>query len=586
MWLLALPFSAVGLWMLYSIGSTILEARAMSDWVSVDAQLLDGGLRTSRSDDSTTYRAFARYRYDFNGSTFESDRVAIAGGADNIGSFQNQLGSRLRSTFNRGDPVRIYVDPNAPSEAVIDRSIRWGLILFKSVFVLLFGGVGFGLCIYLLKTPARSSDGGTDLAKPWVSNTDWQPEGIYSNAKLGARFALGFAFIWNVITIPLCFVLYHEIVDKDNLPAWIGLVFPLSGLWLIIWAYRQWRDWRRFQQAPLVLDPYPGAIGGNVGGHISLNAPFDHRQEYWVTLSLIRRSRGSDNDVVQKAQWQEKMLAHVEASASGSKIQFLFSVPANLAPSSLPDDDYPRFEWKINLTADLAQGSIDRDYSVPCYASEAQSKAISEFSFDAVTRRHEEIDERAVMELASFRYDNEGQRVEFAAGRNLGLGAVLCLMGLTFGGAGLYMFIGEEARIFGGIFTLTGSLFLIAAIYSVTNSLSVRRNGRLLLTTRRILGLPIRRREISLDSIRSLALDSDFQSSSNGKHRIYYHVNAMSTQGEKIRIGEGFDGRRQGIAAINLLTETLALPSRLRRVAADQATGHESLSIESDQPLR
>ena len=33
-------------------------------------------------------------------------------------------------------------------------------------------------------------------------------------------------------------------------------------------------EWRRFGAAPALLDPFPGAIGGNVGGVIDVNFPY------------------------------------------------------------------------------------------------------------------------------------------------------------------------------------------------------------------------------------------------------------------------------------------------------------------------
>ena len=65
--LFALPFAGVGVWMLWSISSTLFDAWQMRDWVQVEARLTSGGYETHSGDDSDTYEAQARYRYRFAG---------------------------------------------------------------------------------------------------------------------------------------------------------------------------------------------------------------------------------------------------------------------------------------------------------------------------------------------------------------------------------------------------------------------------------------------------------------------------------------------------------------------------------------
>ena len=59
--LFALPFFAVGAWMLVSIGSLFHDAWRMQGWEPVPAQLLAAGYETRSGDDSDTYEAYARY---------------------------------------------------------------------------------------------------------------------------------------------------------------------------------------------------------------------------------------------------------------------------------------------------------------------------------------------------------------------------------------------------------------------------------------------------------------------------------------------------------------------------------------------
>ena len=96
LFLFALPFFGVGVWMGYSIFVDVSEAMEMRDWVEVDATVTSAGVETHRGDDSDTYEAYGSYSYTWNGQIHTADRVSLSSGADNIGDYQQQLGDQLR----------------------------------------------------------------------------------------------------------------------------------------------------------------------------------------------------------------------------------------------------------------------------------------------------------------------------------------------------------------------------------------------------------------------------------------------------------------------------------------------------------
>lgn len=152
MGLFALPFAAVGVGMLLlSALPTLYDWSRMQFWQPVNATLLAASLNSSRSSKSTSYHVTARYRYEVAGRAYEGERVAISGGGDNVGDFQEALGERLEQALRAGQPVQVWVNPSHPADAVIDRSLRPGLLAFKMVFVVLFGGVGVGLLVFVLR---------------------------------------------------------------------------------------------------------------------------------------------------------------------------------------------------------------------------------------------------------------------------------------------------------------------------------------------------------------------------------------------------------------------------------------------------
>lgn len=129
---------------LQPLAQTLRAALEVRSWHPVAAQVLGTELKRHTSSDGTTYRVHARYRYEFAGRQYEGTRVGLdpEAGADNIGDWHQHWHGLLQSAQSRGQPITIMVNPQAPSQALIDPSIRWALQMFRVPFALVFTGVG------------------------------------------------------------------------------------------------------------------------------------------------------------------------------------------------------------------------------------------------------------------------------------------------------------------------------------------------------------------------------------------------------------------------------------------------------------
>jgi len=195
--LFALPFFGVGVWMFWAIGNSLHDVWEMHSWQPAAAKLISAGYHTHSGDDSNTYEAYATYTYTFFSQTHTGDRVSISSGADNIGDYQQDTGQRLSTALSRNATIYIWVNPEKPHEAVIDRGLRWGLIGFKSIFLFVFGGVGLGLIIFVWRAPKEKDASKPEFqTSPWLLNSDWQTNVIRSSSKLAMWAAWAFAAIW------------------------------------------------------------------------------------------------------------------------------------------------------------------------------------------------------------------------------------------------------------------------------------------------------------------------------------------------------------------------------------------------------
>jgi hypothetical protein len=575
LFLFALPFFGVGVWMGYSAGSNMVDAWQMKQWVPVQGTLLSAGYETHDGDDSYTYKAYANYTYEFGGQQYTNDRVAIAGGADNIGDYQQDMGSYLSGVRSRGETITVYVDPDEPSEAILDRSLRWGLIGFKSIFLFTFGGVGLGLIIVVFRAPKEKDLSAPEYRDtPWLANDDWQTAVVKSNSKTAMWASWGFATFWNLISAPLPFLIYTEVTEKNNLPALLGLVFPLVGIGLITWAVKSTLEWNRFGPAPVTLDPFPGSIGGHVGGTIDVNLPYDATTKFSLTLTNLRSyvsGSGKNRSRKESAEWQDTQVAHTSAGVKGSRLSFRFTVPEGLEESAADQSEDSYYLWRLNVKADLPGVDIDRDYEIPVYATGESSVQLSEFKIEQAQSEQNKIDVAVIENLVNLNYGAGGRAMRFPMGRNLLSGFSGLIFGAIFAGAGWYLIKYESHPFMGGLFGLMGLLILISAFYAVLNSLEIMQEGGDIVTVRRILGIPVKRGRMRRADFVRFKKKASSRTQSGKRHTIHYTISAVDNSGQTLVVGEGFKGAGQADAAADYIARQFGLTPRKESPESDSA---------------
>ena len=136
--LFGLIFSAGGYFILAETALPMWENwQRAQGWQPASARLLS----ISAADNETR----ALYSYDFGGGTYQSTGVGISDFKDNIGSYHREMQAYLRQIQRNGGILPIWVNPENPSEAIIDRSMRWGLFAMTSAFCSIFLLIGLGV---------------------------------------------------------------------------------------------------------------------------------------------------------------------------------------------------------------------------------------------------------------------------------------------------------------------------------------------------------------------------------------------------------------------------------------------------------
>ena len=388
----------------------------MKEWHATQAKIIEAG----GEDNGVT----ATYQYEVAGNEHRGARVHIAHFKDNIGSYHIDMRRYLTEKKRTGQPVMIWFDPDNPADSVIDRDMRWGLFALMSVFCSVCIIIGSVVAIASLKgkgttqasprlrlagmrqswaaAQARGeySGGFTDYVKsglhhrsptpseysdprlqPWLEKPRWQGNRIRSNAKHGMYFMWLFAIVWSAVSAPLLFVLGDEL-RQENYAALLGLLFPLVGIFLLKRAWDLTREWRRFGVIELEMDPFPGAIGGHVGGRLLIKGTYQGDSQYNVELACVHShvsGSGKNRSRRERILWSENGAAHATMAPSragmGTLLTFRFDVPDNLPESDVRQSgDY--YLWRISLTADIPGANLDRDYSIPVFRTHDRSSSV------------------------------------------------------------------------------------------------------------------------------------------------------------------------------------------------------------------
>ena len=155
------------------------------------------------------------------------------------------------------------------------------------------------------------------------------------------------------------------------------IFFPFFGLIMLYIAYYHTREWFYFGRTLLRMDPFPGVIGGYVGGEVTWSRQ-DKNKHYRITLSCVYHYETKEYDPFsngpskyktvrhEKIIWQDELDAYEIATEEGAMLKFRFKVPMDLPETEDVSDSY--HNWRLNVKSQGKGLLLDRDFQLPVYA--------------------------------------------------------------------------------------------------------------------------------------------------------------------------------------------------------------------------
>ncbi len=534
------------------------------DWLPVKAELTSVG----GTDSSTT----ATYRYQSNGGIFEGSNIYHATFNDNIGSYHSDLRQRLNHHKQNNTPITIWVSTDDPRQSILDNSMRWGLFSLISAFCLVFILVGlFVVLICLTKKSAPKKEpkisSSLDKTSDYQSRKGWATKHIRSEAKKSLGFFWIFALLWNGICFPVLIPAYNEIM-KGDYALLLVFIFPLAGMFLLYKAISGTLEYKRFGVVELCMDPYPGAIGGHLGGTIKLdnlsNEHLDSKFEVeaqcvYTYVSGSGKNRSRKENIV----WAEKGNARPSIVVKGLELEFRFTIPNNLPEADIQQTGRYHF-WRLNVTADLPGIDLNRSYNIPVFKTGKTSfhvrhdiseqvveqNKVESAKVDAAIAR-QDFKSAGLSKTVSIKSDGRELRMVFPMFRNKLLSIFALIFGVSFSGATIAInsdFSFSSLWTIGYVlfslpFAAIGLIGSISAIYLLFNRLHVSIKEGHVTALRTLFIIPIYYKKIDKYQVGKLTLKQSGSSGQGTQKAEYFKIKLLSKTGEQFTIAETIKGK-------------------------------------------
>lgn len=217
--------------------------------------------------------------------------------------------------------------------------------------------------------------------KPWELRPDWAAGRIESGSRKAMAFPLVFAAFWNAIAIPVPILAWEEITRDGDRVAYLILLFPVVGFFLIFWALRRVVVFRKFGNSVLELDTIPAFIGRGIRGKVLINNRIDPAEGFHVKLVCVSQRRtgtGKNRRTSESIKWQEeRCVKDVRREYNRTVVPIEFPIDADVLQSDESDLDN-KIIWRVLIAAEIPGVDYDASFDVPVYRSPEGASATSD----------------------------------------------------------------------------------------------------------------------------------------------------------------------------------------------------------------
>ena len=395
--------------------------------------------------------------------------------------------------------------------------------------------------------------------QPWLDDDRWR-DGRARSSALAELFPWWFATVCAAgILAPLLFTGFEPVTKEGPLATGAVGLLGLAAGWLFVQAIRATLAWRRFGRLEIVLDPFPGSIGGQMGGAIDVALPRLEARRARIILSCVEvkvTEHGKNRSRSESVIWSQEQHPVVEPGPRGVRLRFTFDVPDGV-PQTQPRSAHHHL-WTVRVMASVPGLDLDRAIEVPVYRTDTPLEAATAAPQSPTHAPTSAATDGAVGPGVTVNRTSDGLAIAYAAKRARAAAMMVLLFGIVFGGFALGMLAAGSryltadglmpglawpmlvlfVAIFGGI----GLLLSMTGLWMLGNSLRVQMGAHTFTTVRRFLGVPCKRRTIPIADVARIDLVINGQTGQGAKAEVSYRMDGVLHAGGTVRLGDGIRG--------------------------------------------
>jgi len=434
------------------------------------------------------------------------------------------------------------------------------------IFGVVFSSIGFGL-MFVALIGGRSSARQQRLeaehpTEPWLWRADWAQGRANSKTRTTTIGSWILAVFWNLISMPIAWLVVPAAVKQKGPIAYLVLVFPAVGVLLLVYAIRQTIALFEFGQTYFEMASVPGVIGRELKG--TIQARFPHSPDHGVHLRLscvhmVTTGSGNSRSTNQTILWRDEVdlsSGQLCPDQMGTTVPVSFRIPLDAHPTekASPGD---ACVWLLEARASVPGVNYHDVFEVPVFRTAATptspetEEQASPFAAAVATAARPE---RMTVRVQP---NTDGTEFYFPPARNPGFSASTTVFAAIFGGITYFLMHVHAPLIFRmalGFFSLV-LIYVAAQMWLGTSRVVI---GSSLKVQAGMLGGG-RVREIALADIASID-DKIMSQQGGGTGTPYYDIVLKLRSGRWVTLGRTLPNKQ----------ETEWLVSEMRRLAGLQ----------------
>ena len=317
---------------------------------------------------------------------------------------------------------------------------------FLLIFGLVFSGVGFVLffaALYGGKFLQRQQRLEVEHpAEPWLWRADWDQGRANSKTRTSMFAGWGCAILWNAISLPVAFLVVPEAARQRGTIAYLGLIFPIVGVFLLISAIRRTMAFFVFGNTYFEMSFVPGVVGRELKGQIQARFPHSPDHGIHLRLSCVHRvttGSGNSQSTSETIVWRDEAdltSGQLCPGPMGTTVPVAFRIPLDAQPTE-KRNARDEFVWVLEALADVPGLNYHDIFEVPVFRTSQTPAQADEEKF-ATAATAQSVTRPGVVTV-EVHQTPQGTEFYFPAARNKNFATSTTVFFLIFGSISFFL---------------------------------------------------------------------------------------------------------------------------------------------------